>query len=245
MTDRVRGLLNGWPVLVYLILCPTMVWLGFWQLDKSQQRAEALAVYETQRESNRIVDAALARADRPFVAVRAVGAFTDSRQILIDNIVRNGRVGVYVLAPFELTDGQRVLINRGWVALSAQRTVDTDLSLPAGEQIISGRVGRLPSGGLKLGDNPTASDSWPLLMVFPTMDEVEALLDHSFIDWVLLQEEPNPNQTAFEQEWTPGGLPPERHMGYAVQWFAMSIALTQLMLFAWRRTRKRKTREST
>ncbi|MEL7309863.1 MAG: SURF1 family protein [Pseudomonadota bacterium] len=245
MTERSTRLRHAWPLVLYFILCPTMIWLGFWQLGKSEQRAEALAIYETQLESDRIVDAALVRADREFVAVRAVGQFIDSRQVLIDNIVRNGRAGCFVLARFELLDGQSLVVNRGWVPLTAQRDVDADLTLPTGDQVISGRVGRLPSGGLRLGDNPTTSDTWPLLMVFPTLSELEALLDAELADWVLLETENTIDASPFEREWTPGGLPPERHMGYAVQWFAMAIALTLLMVFAWRRTRSKQTREPT
>ena len=35
------------PVLAYLVLMPTMLWLGFWQLDKSERQAERNAAFET------------------------------------------------------------------------------------------------------------------------------------------------------------------------------------------------------
>ena len=87
-----------------------------------------------------------------------------------------------------------------------------------------GRVGALPSGGIRLGPVAEAGDGWPRILQFPTLEDVGTMLDRELLDWVLLAEAGAGD--GFVQDWRPGGLPPERHLGYAVQWFAMALALT-------------------
>ena len=41
----------------------------------------------------------------------------------------------------------------------------------------------------------------------------------------------------YARDWRPGGLPPERHLGYAVQWFAMAFALTFIAIVVGFRSR--------
>ncbi|MEM6818257.1 MAG: SURF1 family protein [Pseudomonadota bacterium] len=244
MTAVSSRLLNAWPVLLYLVLMPTMLWLGFWQLDKSGQRAQALARYETQLENSETQDAAELIDPEPFSPVSATGEFVADRQLLIDNIVVDGQAGAYVISPMVLSGGRTLLINRGWIPLTSERTSAVPLTVPTEVQTVVGRVGKLPVGGLKLGENPTTTERWPPLLVFPTMAELSSLLERELVGWVLLSTDPLADESErFVRRWTPGGLPPERHMGYAVQWFAMSIALTLLMMGAWWRTRSKNNRE--
>lgn len=244
MTSIGSRLLSAWPLLLYLLLMPTMLWLGFWQLDKSGQRAQALSRYETQLENDTTQDAAALTDPQSFSPVTATGEFIRDRQLLIDNIVVDGQAGAYVISPMVLSDGQTLLINRGWIPLTSERTPAVPLTVPPGVQTVIGRVGKLPVGGLKLGDNPTTTERWPPLLVFPTMAELSNLLDLKPKNWVLLSTTPLADESeSFVRRWAPGGLPPERHMGYAVQWFAMSIALTLLMVGAWWRTRSKNNRE--
>lgn len=219
-----------------------MLWLGFWQLQKSTARAEALALYETQIANSSLYDATDATRPPEFAQVAARGTWVSERFVLIDNISRNGRSGCFVIGALALEDGRTLLVNRGWLALDASRS-PVGLTAPGtGPQSVVGRVGRLPAGGIRLGDNPTQISEWPPLLVFPDLAELEQLLERPLIEWVLL--ETDSNESAYEQSWSPGGLPPERHLGYAVQWFAMAIALTLLMGIAGWRSRRSERRDA-
>lgn len=227
------------PVAVYLVLMPAMLWLGFWQLDRYDQRQDQLDSFAAAEALaplgfDEISDAARQR----FRAVTVNGRYLADRQILIDNIVRNSRNGFFVLSPIELVDGQVLLVNRGWIAQSPLREPLGDLAIDDAAVSVNGRVGQLPVGGLALGEQPTSVTEWPAILQYPTLEDVSTLLQRDVAPWVLLADADSPGN--FERRWTPGGLPPERHLGYAVQWFAMCIALTLLMLFAaWRSARNR------
>jgi surfeit locus 1 family protein len=72
---------------------------------------------------------------------------------------------------------------------------------------------------------------------FPTRAEIARLLGESSwtsaTDLVLLDpREPD----GYVRNWTPPGFPPMRHIGYAVQWFA--LALTLAVIYIVTNTRK-------
>ena len=69
------------------------------------------------------------------------------RQILIDNKVAAGRAGFHVVTPLALRDGRVVLVNRGWIAQQASRSVLPEAPPPAGEVTVRGRIA-IPRDGL-------------------------------------------------------------------------------------------------
>lgn len=222
------------PVLAYLVLMPTMLWLGFWQLDKSERQAERNAAFETAGAAAVRAVADIDPVAQQFERVQLKGQFRGARQVLIDNMVRGGRNGFFVITPFELDDGTTLLVNRGWIPQTPTREPIGELEVEAGPRDITGRIGALPVGGLKLGDGDPAGGAWPRVLQFPTIAAIAAQLEQPLTDWVLLLEPEA--RDGFERDWQPGGLPPERHLGYAVQWFAMALALTVLAaIVAWKR----------
>ena len=212
------------PALAYLLLMPTMLWLAFWQLDKFDRQKARLAQFAAADAAP--VAAAGIRDARGlgFRRVTARGRYDGSRQLLVDNIVRDGRNGFYVITPLTLEDGDTLLVNRGWIPQTPTREPIGELAVDAAPREIAGRIGALPVGGLRLGAPGAPGDTWPRILQFPTIDEVAEILSRPVRDWVLLADENG--DAGFVRDWTPGGLPPERHLGYAVQWFAMALALT-------------------
>ena len=219
---------------------PTMLWLGFWQLDKSehqQARRDAFAAADSPALPVSALEDPMAQA---FTRVETRGSYLSDRTVLIDNIVRGGRNGFFVVTPFRQSSGALLLVNRGWIPQTPRRQPIGDLQVDAGLQTLSGRVGSLPVGGLRLGDPEPTGGPWPRILQFPTVEDVSALLGQPLEPWVLLTD-PDDSST-FLRSWEPGGLPPERHLGYAVQWFAMCLALTVLAGWVWiKRTRSDET----
>ncbi len=67
-------------------------------------------------------------ADR-FRRIAVSGRFEPSRQFLLDNRSHAGKPGYEVLTPFVLDDGQRILVNRGWVPFRGYRDQLPDVSM--------------------------------------------------------------------------------------------------------------------
>ena len=218
------------PVAVYLVLMPAMLWLGAWQLDKADLQEQRLAKF-AQADATPLAFSAI---DNPselrYRTVEVRGYFDARRQFLIDNIVRNSRNGFFVITPFYTDDGPVLLVNRGWIPQTPTREPIGDLAVGDDVRRISGRIGKLPVGGIRLGDGTPAGGDWPRILQFPQIGDIEQQLGQAVTSWVLLADPRM--EDGFEREWRPGGLPPERHLGYAVQWFAMSAALTALLIWA-------------
>ncbi|HYW07258.1 MAG TPA: SURF1 family protein [Longimicrobium sp.] len=119
MSFSVRGALGAAFILV---MCAVCVRLGFWQLDRlEQRRARNAAVVAGLHQPPRAVDAALAaemrRDPRPLVYRRVVarGRYLARGETVLRGRVDNGHPGVHLIAPLLLDDGAVMLVNRGWV----------------------------------------------------------------------------------------------------------------------------------
>src|SRR5690606_9125464 len=89
--------------------------------------------------------------------VAATGRYVPDRQILLDNVVRDGMAGYYVLTPFAPDGGGPwVIVNRGWVRADFDRSVLPDVTVDGTMRSIDGVLDRLPSPGLRLGEEPMA-----------------------------------------------------------------------------------------
>jgi surfeit locus 1 family protein len=146
---------------------------------------------------------------------------------LIDNMVNAERAGYFVITPFALTDGGWVLVNRGWVPLGASRAMRPTIPVAGDTRRLRGRSDHLPSPGIQLGARPTLAPPYPVVAAFPNHAELAQLLGESSwtkaTDLVLLDPaEPD----GYVRNWAPPGFPPMRHIGYAVQWFALALTLS-------------------
>ncbi len=163
-----------------------------------------------------------------FARVRLAGRYDAAHQFLLDNRTHDGAAGYEVLTPFELDDGRLVLVNRGWISFSGYRDRLPDIALPgAGAPVtVTGRLEELPHEGMAAGRAPPAAgDAWPKVTSFPYIGEIEAALGRAVEVRQLLLD---PSQPAgYVREWRPPGIPPERHLSYAVQWwlFAATVAV--------------------
>jgi len=153
-----------------------------------------------------------------------------AHQFLLDNRINAGRPGYEVLTPALLDDGRRILVDRGWIPFSGYRDRLPDISLPRTSRIsLSGRVDELPSAGLASGRAPPdASGSWPKVTSYPTHEELEEALGQKISRRILLLDPDIRGLGDYSRDWTPPGIPPERHFSYAIQWWGFAVVLLVL-----------------
>lgn len=227
-----------WSVVVLLAFLVLFVGAGLWQIERAQAKQVMLAQQQAASKSQpRPLGEALDVRDGTRVqwlyrdAYVATGRFDAAHQILLDNQVFDGQVGYRVWTPLVLTDGRRVLVDRGWVAMGpGGRDDPPSPEAPGGTVTVRGLLRDLPKPGIRLGERPVCEGGgWPRVLNYPKIDTVRCLYDAPVVDGLLLLEEGDPR--GFARDWeTNVGMPPIRHYGYAVQWFAMAVAIMVIFL---------------
>jgi len=230
-----------WGVLVCVLVVAAMCGLGVWQIDRGESKQRMLAQQDAAIKSPPTPFAESANSVPPYGHRYTVrGRMDAAHQILFDNQVFKERVGYGVWTPVILADGRRVLIDRGWVPVGRGGRSDLPTpDAPGGELTVTGLWRDLPRPGLRLGgDAACRTSGWPRVLNYPTIASVRCQYDGPVVDGLLLLDEADPR--GFARDWQVGltRMPPVRHFGYALQWFAMAVAvLTIFLIVNLKRTR--------
>lgn len=207
--------------------------LGAWQLRRAEQKAALVAAQEQAAKTPAIEFAAWLRLGKPAgelygKAVAVAGRPLAQQQLLHDSQTLGGRAGYHVWTALNV-DGvaSLVLVNRGWVPAAADRSTLPAVSIAPEIVHWRGQWRPLPEPGLRTGANACDRSHWPRVVQYPRSAELECLFGRPVIPGILLLDPDQPQ--GFAREWNAELIPPERHLGYAFQWFA--LAATLLILF--------------
>ena len=217
--------------LLVIVGLAAFVSLGLWQLRRAESKQALQASYERGQQTTLTLTADNAEAMARYQRVRARGRYVDQRQILLDNMPSSlGRPGFRVLTPYQLEDGAWILVDRGWIPLGDRRTDLPQLRVAGNVREVTGQLDELPRPGLRLGeDDAETSTTWPRVLNFPEAETIERALGVSIGRYILRLDESEPD--GFERKWHAlARFGPERHIGYAVQWFAFAVVAVVLYL---------------
>ena len=222
--------------LLTLIVFFGLLSLGRWQLNRAAEKRVLFQQFASGTDATRSVDAATPPLTR-FQHVEARGRFDASRQVLIDIADDERGAGYYVITPFLLDGGGALLVNRGWVPYGVSHQVLPKIEVDGGQRRITGRTDHMPAPGMRLGQRATLKPPYPVVASYPTFAELQALLKEPSLsragELVLLDRD---QPDGYVRSWRAPGFPPERHIGYAVQWFALAAAL--LVIYVVTNTKK-------
>ena len=217
--------------LLAICLMALLIALGFWQLRRADEKRVLFDGFARGQQISRTIDAQTAKVAR-YSRIEASGHYDGAHQILIDNMIDPaGRAGYYVITPFALRDGGWLLVNRGWVPLGHSRAERPAIPVPSDERQIRGRADNLPSAGIQMGVPAALAPPYPIVAAFPKHADLARLLAQP--DWtsaadVLLLDADQPD--GYARNWAPPGFAPMRHTAYALQWFALALALFVIYL---------------
>jgi len=250
MSFRLAGyrfeLKPNWKItLFYLLLMPVLLRFGFWQIERAEEKRVIVQDYQQRlKAAPQPLVSALQRSDPAYRRVSLTGQFDNERLFLLDNKIYRGVVGYEVIAPFRLVepvsyarDGQQqevamVWVNRGWISLGESRAQLPDIPPVAQQHTVIATIDIPPGDAFVLGTEPLRG-RWP--EVVQTVD-IERMTQR-YQDEVQLTAAPfmvrlAPHSPgALQPIWQPINMSPAKHLGYALQWFSMALALTILYLY--------------
>jgi len=216
------------PTLVVLVLLPVLISLGCWQLGRGEEKRVMLAHYAERRAAPPMTAELLpATSDLAYRRVQLRGSFDAEHSLLLDNSTREGKAGVELIQPFhDQASGLWLMVNRGWLPWPDRRTPPV-FDTPAQPLNLDAWVYVSPGATFQL--HPDAqSGNWPKLVTAINPVKVWPELNREgFAHELRLDTGP----AAYRTDWPVVAMGPEKHLGYAVQWFAMATALVGLYLY--------------
>lgn len=218
-----------------LMLCsiPLFIKFGFWQYTKAEQKLALQAMHDKALTAAPVeLPLELPNAESwRYRQVMVSGKYVPEYQILLDNQVVQERAGYHVITPLRISNSARhVLVDRGWVAASADRQLPV-IKTPPGEQQVKGHVW-LPSNKFySLEDEHLQTNGpWQLLWQNMDMPRYRQAVPLETLP-VIVRLDPDSEAGGFLRVWP---KPAERittHIGYAYQWFGFALAALFIWIF--------------
>jgi surfeit locus 1 family protein len=171
--------------------------------------------------------------------VTVSGRFAPAYAVYIDNRIRRGVAGYHVVMPIEVGKirgggSGYVLVNRGWVAGSPDRSRLPAVRTPEGVVQVTGTAVIPSRRFLELSSQVTEDKVWQNL----TLERYRAAFPIA-VQPVIVQQE-SPLDDGLVREWDPPDLGINKHYGYAFQWLA--LAATLLVFYLVTHVRRRPAR---
>lgn len=239
--NRRATLAIGWPLAI-LVVC-AFVALGLWQLRRMHEKQAMLdavqQVLATRVARPLALSADVARA-RGYDWAADRGVFADAPAVLLDNQSRDERAGVRAYRLFvPETGASPLLVELGWLPLPGDRRMP-QVAAPRGQLEIRGLLMPAPSHGLVAAVAQVQADGTIVATALDAPGLPGLLRQRTLPPRILRLDPALPIGAVRDLDILPNTLPPQRHLGYAVQWFALAAAvLLTALLLTFRKPRPR------
>lgn len=211
-------------LLAIIVICALSA-LGFWQLSRAEEKKILLKSFtdRTARAPITATDLAFPN-DWRFYRLKIAGSFDNAHTFLLDNKTMDGSVGYEVYTPFKAKGmDETVLVDRGFLPMGADRNTIPAIRDGGSNVSIVGML-NTPPRYVALGQILAEKTvSWPLKVEYINLPKLSTLAGTTFYPYVLVLDPKD--AAAFKVEWQVVIMGPERHLGYAVQWFALALTL--------------------
>ena len=211
------------PSILILATMAFLVSLGFWQLDRADQKRTIEA--SIQKANTGVVELIINQNEllnKEYYEVRLQGSYIGDKQFIYDNQIVDQASGYYVLTPFVLTgQSNAIMINRGFIPWNGRRDQLDDIAVDSTYREIKIQVSRpIKRIELKTSD---ISNQFPVLIQAIDFDVIEEISSTNFVDVIGLLDPSSDD--GFVRKWEPYTGSIEKHIGYAIQWFLMALVL--------------------
>ena len=211
------------PSILILATIAFLVSLGFWQLDRADQKRTIEA--SIQKANTGVVELIMNQNEllnKEYYEVRLQGSYIGDKQFIYDNQIVDQASGYYVLTPFVLTgQSNAIMINRGFIPWNGRRDQLDDIAVDSAFREVKIQVSRpIKRIELKTSD---ISNQFPVLIQAIDFDVIEEISSTSFVDVIGLLDPSSDD--GFVRKWEPYTGSIEKHIGYAIQWFLMALVL--------------------
>lgn len=219
------------PTILIFIVVIILISLGFWQLDRAQQKKDINLALELANNADlEIIKNAEQIYNKHYYNVILNGNYITQKQFIYDNQIVEHKSGYYVLTPFAIAGSDKVIIvNRGFIAWKEgirELSVDIDANQDISEIIV--KIIPTPPKRIQLDDDEK-NQTFPLIIQSIDLDFMADISRLNLIkSFALLGSD---NEDGFIKKFQPYVGSVSKHIGYAIQWFLMALTLTIIGIF--------------
>ena len=222
----------NWKISLFsLLLLPVLVGLGFWQLQRADEKSTIQQLLAEQQARPPVTLNAAPLDDSQqwlYRPIRATGRPDAQHLLLLENRIHQGRIGFNLIVPLTMADGGLLLVNCGWLPAPPERGQLPQLPPLPASVTVSGRLVKPSHNPLLRGQQ--ANTQWPRMILQVDIPSMAQSLGQPVSPWLLQLDSDSP--MALVVDWQPLNMSAGKHIGYAVQWFLMALALIILAVFA-------------
>jgi surfeit locus 1 family protein len=145
--------------------------------------------------------------------------------VYLDNKIYKGMVGYHIITPLRIgASSMHVLVNRGWVAADRDRSKLPDVITPSRPLVVSGIATTATQKTLELSKELVSGQVWENL----DLERYRNVTGLQLQPVMILQQDDT--KDGLIREWARPDLGIGKNLGYAVQWFAMALAVLIIYL---------------
>lgn len=220
-------------ILFAFLLMGLFLSLGQWQLHRAASKREMLAAFELRSQAKPVLWHQAMQNPFPYQRIQLMGYY-DAHYFLLDNQYAAHQWGYHVLSVLRLLKGGVVIVDRGWVSGKQTRRELPDITTPQTLQKVTGHV-YYPQHNRMIGrvePHHLSETTW-LIAEF-NQQQIQTVLRQPVPPFIVRLDKDADG--GFLRDWKVVTLSPERHIGYAVQWFALAcLVLVGSVALLWKK----------
>ncbi|NVK89244.1 MAG: SURF1 family protein [Gammaproteobacteria bacterium] len=219
-------LLVLYAVILYLLLS-----LGQWQLARQQEKITLLQQITAKREQAPVALPQEILPSDDYLRVNLAQLRSTGIQVYIANEPYKGQDGYHILALYQLSNERDVWLNRGWIrALPDRRNLPEVAPLETDWQGI-GEIYFSKGAPILFEHALVQLDAQNYLLQgrdFARLKDIANTGHRQRLPYIIRQL--SDSQDGLIRDWQYISTEPDKHLAYAIQWFAMAAALTIIFL---------------
>lgn len=219
--------------LLALALCSLFVVLGTWQINRATEKKQLLLDLQQKSFANPVNLTTLTNPellrDR-FTPVVFDAVYLNKFTFLLDNQIYQHQPGYRVITVAQSPYlSKLILIDRGWIPIGSSREQLPDIKDVYGLKQIKGIINTIPSGIVLHKDVAKPEDNWPLIIQSLDYQFINAKLAFEVFPFVISLD--SKDTAAFTMPAIDFGLPSDKHIAYAIEWYSFAILVILYYLF--------------
>ncbi len=221
----------NWKLSLFVVLClPLLITAGFWQIQRGEQKHDMQQALLKLQHSPAVDYLQLPVASRTNYRNVTVKGILQDQIFLLDNQIFKGVFGYEVIQLLEMEHSQHLLISRGWVKGDLNRQNLPVISTSSQAVQLTGYL-YAPTKNIQL-DSSALSSHWPRRVQTASLEFLLAQLNNKKVPEDYLLRLNKNSAAALASHWSLIPLKKEKHIAYAVQWFALALLLLGLFIYS-------------